>query len=293
MLTDTEMEQIVVALKGSRKYGDTHEATIRELVLAESGHYKKARQVEKAVRKRLHSIMAPYLGDPDYERAQAELTAVFTTNDPAQIKACCHNLLHDHLSTRERLPILDDFYRQIFAVTGRPRSLLDIACGLNPLAYRWMGLADLPEPAQFYAYDIHAPRIELINHYFRLEGLPPLARLQDVAIDPPQETADLALFLKELPRFARNYGGDPARAFLHNLNVRWLVVSFPTISTHGGRSLVERYRDYFNELIDPAWPVTELLFDSELVMIAEKEDGRRRTEDGAGASVVRPPSSVS
>lgn len=268
MLTKAEIEQVVMALKGSRKYGDTHEATIRELVLAESGHYKKAKQVEKAVRKRLHSIMAPYLGDPDYERAQGELTAVFATNDPAQIKACCHDLLYDHLSTRERLPILADFYHQIFAITGRPRSLLDIACGLNPLAYRWMGLADAPEPVHFYAYDIHAPRIDLLNHYFRLEGLPPLARLQDVAIDPPLETADLALFLKELPRFARNYGSDLARTFLHNLNVRWLVVSFPTVSTHGGRSLVERYRDYFHELSDPAWPVTELIFDSELVMIA-------------------------
>jgi 16S rRNA (guanine(1405)-N(7))-methyltransferase len=279
MLTNDEIEQLIDSLKQSRKYGATHEATIRELVLAESGHYKKAKQVEKAVRKRLHSIMAPYLGDPEYERATRELTAVFATNDPAQIKACCHDLLHDHLSTRERLPILDDFYRQIFAVTGRPRSLLDIACGLNPLAYRWMGLAGAPEPVHFYAYDIHAPRIDLINHYFGLEGLPALARLQDVAIDPPQETADLALFLKELPRFARNYGSDLARTFLHSLNVRWLVVSFPTVSTHGGRSLVERYRDYFNELIDPAWPVTELLFDSELVMIAEKIGTRRYAED--------------
>jgi 16S rRNA (guanine(1405)-N(7))-methyltransferase len=279
MLTKDEIEQLIDSLKQSRKYGATHEATIRELVLAESGHYKKAKQVEKAVRKRLHSIMAPYLGDPEYERATRELTAVFATNDPAQIKACCYDLLHDHLSTRERLPILDDFYRQIFAVTGWPRSLLDIACGLNPLAYRWMGLADLPEPVQFYAYDIHGPRIDLINHYFRLEGLPPLARLQDVAIDPPQETADLALFLKELPRFARNYGSDLAQSFLHSLNVRWLVVSFPTVSTHGGRSLVDRYRDYFNELIDPAWPVTELLFDSELVMIAEKIGTRRYAED--------------
>jgi 16S rRNA (guanine(1405)-N(7))-methyltransferase len=267
MLTNGEIEQIVYLLKGSRKYGATHEDTIRELVITESGHYKKSRQVEKAVRKRLHSIMAPYLGDPDYEAAKEALTAVFAENDPAPIEACCHSLLHDHLSTRERLPILADFYREIFAVTGRPRSLLDIACGLNPLAYRWMGLDNQPEPVQFYAYDIHAPRIDLINHYFRLEGLPPLARLQDVALNPPSETADLALFLKELPRFARNYG-ELARSFLHNLNVQWLVVSFPSVSTHGGRSLVERYRDYFYELSAPTWTITELLFDSELVMIA-------------------------
>ena len=269
MLTDKEIEQIIHSLSQSRKYGDTSETTIRELVVVESGHYKKAKQVEKAVRKRLHSIMAPYLGDPDYEQATADLTAVFATNDPEQIKTTCYDLLHDHLSTRERLPIMADFYQQIFAITGRPRSLLDIACGLNPLAYRWMGLADQPQPVDFYAYDIHASRINFINHYFELENLPPLARLQDVALSPPQETADLALFLKELPRFARNYGNDVIRPFLHNLNVNWLVVSFPSISTHGGRSLVERYRDFFYEISDPAWTITELLFESELVMIAQ------------------------
>jgi hypothetical protein len=53
--------------------------------------------------------------------------------------------------------------------------------------------------------------------------------------------------------------------------VRYLVVSFPTVSTHGGRSLVNRYRQFFAELVaDASWPVAELMFEGEMVFIAEK-----------------------
>ena len=155
--------------------------------------------------------------------------------------------------------------------TGQPKSILDIACGLNPLAFPWMGLTP---PIDFYAYDIHEPRIDFLNHYFKRQGLQPLARLQDVALHVPTEAGDVALFLKEMPRFERNYHGR-GRPLLEALNVHWLVVSFPTVSTHGGRNLTDRYREFMAQLIaGHDWPVTELLFEGELVFCIEKERGK-------------------
>ena len=256
------LEKVVTAVKQSRKYRDTSEETIRELATLAVQQHKKPKQAIKAVRKRLHSIMAPYLGDPDYEKAAAELTAVFAADDSDQIKTTCQNILHSHLSTRERQPILAKFHPAIWEITGKPKRLMDIACGLNPLAFRWM---DLPSTTEFIAYDIHEPRIQFINHYFELEGLRPLAKLQDVALNFPTETADVALFLKEMPRFSRNYPGK-ARAFMESLNVRHLVLSFPTVSTHGGRNLVTRYREFLTQLIaGQNWPTTELMFEGEMV----------------------------
>lgn len=270
-----QLEAVVTAVKQSHKYRDTHEATIRELAAEALRRYKKPKQAIKAVRTQLHSIMAPYLGDPDYEKEAARLTAVFATHEhtPDQIRATCADIMHAHLSNRERLPLLDQFYRDIFAVTGPPQRLLDIACALNPLAFPWMGL---PNTVEYLAYDIHEPRIHFLNHYFQLQGLPPLAILQDVALDFPREQGDVALFLKELPRFARNYPGKE-RPFLEALNVRWLVLSFPTISTHGGRNLTNRYREFLYQLIDGHdWPVTELMFDGEVVFCVQKEIERLR-----------------
>ena len=100
---------------------------------------------------------------------------------------------------------------------------------------------------------------------------PPLARVQDVAHHFPQEQADVALFLKEMPRFERNYHGR-GRPLLQALRVRHIVISFPTISTHGGRNLTSRYRDFLHQLIAGLnWGVTELLFEGELVFCLETE----------------------
>ncbi|HRQ37776.1 MAG TPA: hypothetical protein PLD25_07660 [Chloroflexota bacterium] len=282
MSNEVDVEAVVTAVKQSTKYGDTSEATIRELAAEAVRQHKKSKPAIKAVRARLHSIMAPYLGDPDYAAETARLDAAFTAKDDAAIEAICRDCLNAHLSTQERLPILAEFYELIFAITGRPQSIMDIACGLNPLALRWMGLGSVsseqlavsserPVPGlRFYAYDIHEPRIAFINHYFRLEGLPELAKVQDVAMEFPQEQADVALFLKEMPRFERNYGGR-GRPLLESLHAKFLVISYPTISTHGGRNLTNRYREFMFQLIQGHdWPVTELLFDGELVFVIEK-----------------------
>ena len=257
------------AIKQSRKYGDTSEETIRQLAEEAARQHKKPKAAIKAVRARLHSIMAPYLGDPDYAALAQQFSAAFAAHDETRINQLCLQSLEAHLSTRERLPIMTDFYREIFAVTGQPQSILDIACALNPLALRWM-FPEISNQLKFYAYDIHEPRIEFINHYFQLEGLAPLARVQDVAMNFPQEQADVALFLKEMPRFTRNYG-DLGRPLLQALNVHWLVISYPSVSTHGGRNLTGRYREFMHQIIDGfEWPITELLFEGELVFIIEK-----------------------
>ena len=272
-IDETTVDAVVVAIKQSRKYRDTSEETIRQLAVEAVIEHKKSKPAEKAVRKRLHSIMAPYLGDPDYAAARRLLTDSFVGGDEKIIRAACRDLMYTHLSTRERLPILDTFYRDIFAVTGPPRRLLDIACGLNPLAFPWMGLP--AAGTDFIAYDIHEPRVDFLNHYFILQGLPPLAFVKDVAVGAPAESGDVALFLKEMPRFERNYAGH-GRNLLNAIDARWLVVSFPTISTHGGRNLTNRYREFFHQIIDGSgWPVTELLFDTELVFCAEKTADNR------------------
>ena len=276
VIDQSVVDAVVDAVKQSRKYRDTSEETIRQLAVEAVVEHKKPKPAEKAVRRRLHSIMAPYLGDPDYAAARQLLTDAFVgdafvTGDENVIRAACRDLMYTHLSTRERLPALDTFYRDIFAVTGQPRRLLDIACGLNPLAFPWMGLPAVG--TDFIAYDIHEPRVDFLNHYFILQGLPPLAFVKDVAVGAPTDSGDVALFLKEMPRFERNYPGH-GRALLDAIDTRWLVVSFPTISTHGGRNLTNRYRDFFYQIIDGSgWAATELLFDTELVFCAEKTPG--------------------
>jgi len=255
-----------------RKYRDVDlpEDTLRDLLDQELPHYRNHKDAVKAVRKKLHNIIAPYLGDPDYPATAAALDAAFTSGDPAAVRAVCADILNAHASTRERQPMIDDFYQRIFAFTGTPRSILDLACGLNPFAFPWMGL---PDRVEYHAYDLHRPRVELINHYFLLQGLAPLAESGDILVHPPQTRADVALFFKEAHRFEQRQHGCN-RAFWQALNVRYLLVSLPTQSLTGRFELIERQRRLvYATLQGLPWQVTELQFDTEIVFCMDKGYG--------------------
>jgi len=265
-MVEQEIERIVASIKRSKKYRNVYEGTIRELVRDEFGKHKR-KVLEKAVRKRLHRIVAPYVGDPNYAKATLELETAFGSGERQIVRETCARILSSHASARERLRIVDHFYDEIFAITGKPGAILDIACALNPLTFPWMGL---PNTLEYHAYDIHETRIDFINTFFALQGLPTLARVQDVAFDFPREEADVAFFLKELHRFEQNYA-KRGLALLDALRTRYLVVSFPTVSLHSGRSLTERYRQFFPDLIaGRGWAIEEIEFETELVFCVEK-----------------------
>jgi 16S rRNA (guanine(1405)-N(7))-methyltransferase len=147
-------------------------------------------------------------------------------------------------------------------------SLLDLACGLNPFALPWMGL---PQDVRYHAYDIHRPRVELINHFLRLSGLSPDAEVRDVLVQPVEERADVALFFKEAHRFEQRHKGAN-RAFWEGLNVRWLLVSLPTASLSGRHDLLDQQRRLvYGTLQGLPWPVQEEIFATEIVFCIAKE----------------------
>lgn len=40
-----------------------------------------------------------------------------------------------HISTKERFPVRDDFYRELFNYIGQPASIVDVGCGMHPLLF--------------------------------------------------------------------------------------------------------------------------------------------------------------
>jgi len=269
---DMDIESIIADIMQSKKYRDVDicEDTIRDLIATELKHHKKKKDAIKAARKKLHRIVAPYLGDPDYTLAAKELEVAFQSNDPDIIRDSCARIMAAHVSTRERLSILDKFYSRIFEVTGTPSTLLDLACGLNPLSFPWMGLST---PTRYYAYDIHVQRIDFLNHYFLLQGLSPLAKVQDILVHFPKEEGDVAFLLKEVHTFERRRRGC-SLPLLDALRVRYLVVSFPTRSLTGRWDLTDRHLQLFYNVIEGRpWQISEIEFENELVFCVDKSQG--------------------
>lgn len=228
---------------------------------------------EKAVddaREKLHNIVAPYLGDPDYAQAMRELDAIGKFPDDGACREFCRRMLESHASTRERIPVLEDFYRQIFAITGKPDCILDLACAMHPFGWPWM---DLPTGSRYLTYDLHRPRVDLINRFFHTADINGKAEYGDILLNPPSEPADAAFFFKEAHRFDQRQKGCN-RAFWLALNVRWLVVSLPASNLTGRFNLADRQRKLVYETLSGLdWTVSEILVGNELIFCIRKNHG--------------------
>jgi 16S rRNA (guanine(1405)-N(7))-methyltransferase len=265
-----DVEAIVAAMARSKKYRaiGVSERTIRDIVLAELARQPDAKAAVQSARKKLHEVMALYLGDPDYDAARAQLAAAYATGDAETIRAACAAIMAAHDSTRERLPLLEEFYPRIFAVTGTPQTLLDIACALHPLAIPWMGL---PPGARFFAYDIHRQRVGFLNDYLALAGVSGAAVEQDILVDYPRECGEVALLLKEIHRMEKRRRGI-VLPLLDALDVRWIVLSSPTRSRTGRHTVKDAYREQVHGILaGRPWPLTEIEFANELVYCIAKK----------------------
>ena len=263
-----EIEAIVNKIKSSRKYRYICEDTIRDVVEKALPRYRRTKDVIKAARRKLHRIQAAYLGKISFEENLDALAKFYSHGDMDSVKFICLKLMHGHASTRERIPILNHFYKGIFAVTGIPKRILDVACGIHPLSIPWMGL---PDDTIYWAYEIDSVLVNGLNRYFEAIGFEPLARMQDVICTPPTETGDLAFVMKMVPCLERREKGISIQ-LLKNLQVRRLVVSFPIKSLSGrSKHMPTFYSQMFNDMVDGCgWEVTKLPIQDELVFVVNK-----------------------
>ncbi len=269
-LDDFDARKMVRDILMSRKYRGLglNPDTVRELIQQESPQHTSYKTLRKSVRRKLHNIVAPYLGEPDYEHLSKQLNNIDDVSlESPELKEFCRNVLSEHASTAERIPHMKAFYDRLFKATGKPDRILDLACGLHPLAFPWMGL---PLTTQYHAYDIIQPRIDFINAFFETLGMEPLAENRDILVHPPQIQADLGLFFKEAHRMEKRQPGCN-QAFWDSLNVSVLAVSLPTQDLSGTHSLLDQHRSLVSEnLPDKARIVSELLFDDEIIFLIEK-----------------------
>jgi 16S rRNA (guanine(1405)-N(7))-methyltransferase len=168
-----------------------------------------------------------------------------------------------HASTRERLPVIPAFYAEIARRVGPVQSVLDLACGLNPLALPWMALAP---GARYLACDIYADLADFLNTFFKHIHMDGQAEVCDLTAAIPAHTVDVVLLLKTLPCLEQLDKSIGPR-LLDAIQARHAIVSFPARSL-GGRSkgMVQNYSRHFEELLEGRpWRVESWEAGSELV----------------------------
>src|SRR3954467_8168510 len=111
------MEQVVAILRESRRYGTLHEPALRRLA-AEALRIERGnvREAAKRAKRSLHQIFGAYLPQrPRYGRLLSAMDAALGTGDDEQGPRPLRPPRAHPPPTREPLPILDDFYREVFS----------------------------------------------------------------------------------------------------------------------------------------------------------------------------------
>jgi len=237
------VDELVAAVRSGRKYRAVDRGLVERLAAEELRKPTGAAEKVRAVRGRLHQAVCAYrVGEPRYERWLAALRRA--ERDPAARRAACLEAMRGHASTRERLPILERFYGAVMPAGAG--SVVDLGCGLNPLAIPWMGLA---EGARYRAYDVDGDLVAFLNAALPLLGVDGRAEARDLARDPAgvEPGADVALLLKLLPCLEQA-GPDAGERLVAAVGARRKVVSFPTrslcVARNGmGRTYQARFGD--------------------------------------------------
>jgi len=255
----------------SPRYGHVCAEAILNIGRNELGKRRTFKAAVKATKDKLHQIGGAYFrGIPRYAVWLHKLTTAKRLRDDQEFRHLCIQFMALHSSTLERLKILDHFYDSLFAQLPHVHSIIDIACGLNPLAIPWMPIASSTD---YYAYDIYQDLIEFIGSFIELAGGRPHVEAADVLHRPPRVRADLAFVLKNVPCFDQVNKAATSQ-LISQLDVRYVVVSFPLRSLGGGdRFLTKQYTARFAELVqDTNWAVTRMEYKTELVFLIEKTE---------------------
>jgi 16S rRNA (guanine(1405)-N(7))-methyltransferase len=222
---------------------EKHKEIKKKLMQAEYSKFRRSREHEeiiKKIRTELREVYGVFIQE-DYKK-RFKLLDELKKNPSLEN----HNkILSLHKSSKERLPYYPVVYKKIFEITGCPKKIVDFACGLNPFSYPYLGCK--PE---YVACDIAEKDLDFIQDYFRIMKIGGSVKKVDLIVDDVSEItkgADLVLLLKTLDSLETIKWGN-SEALLTKIKAKWVVVSFPTKSLGGKKTIKKEKRVWFERM---------------------------------------------
>lgn len=239
---DRWVQEVMDDLRQSRKYRDLCDQTLVRMAEWALVRHPDVKAACKAARRKLHQVYGAYVGQVDAKRIARALEGL-DVDDPRPV---CTEILRGHVSTAERLDILEDAFPALWREIGRPDSVMDLACGLNPFALPWMGL----DGAAYYACDIDVPLMGCTQCFLDAMGIRGKAECRDLLVCLPEHQVDVALLLKVLPCLEQQEKGAGMRV-LQGLEAKHIVASFPARSIGGrDKGMVAHYDGVLRQMAE-------------------------------------------
>jgi len=191
------IETIIESIRRTTKYSSVSLDLIRAIAEQEVMKRRNLKEAIKSTKNKLHQVGAAYITQkPNYSLILEQLQTIIQSEKQDDLLRFSSEIISCHASTKERLPILEQFYQEIFAQIPPITSILDIACGLNPLTIPWMKLND---NVTYYAYDIYEDMIQFVNSYLKIINIQGYAKICNVIQKCPDEKVDVAFIFNFTP----------------------------------------------------------------------------------------------
>lgn len=177
------------------------------------------------------------------------------------------DLLRRHEASKERIPYIRRYYKEIFGLLPPIGSILDLGCGLNPVAITFMPVS--PQ-VHYTAVDLSLDLVDFINDFFRLAGISGIAIQSNLLNGIPDIEADLTLVQKTLPLLDRVEKGAARRLF-NAVRSPNAVVSFKTAKKPAktGDSW-DFIAEYESLLAASSWETVKLVYPNEIVFVLKR-----------------------
>jgi 16S rRNA (guanine(1405)-N(7))-methyltransferase len=239
------LDELTNAVQNNKKYARLSPTLINRIASEERSKHKDLKTALKSTRTRLHRLTGAFLQDnTDYAQWLNKFKAI-PINDTESHKTAALQMMRAHASTRERLPFLENFFNTTLSSIAPVHSVLDLACGLNPLAIDFMPLS---ASVSYQACDVVEPMIDFLQNWFTLQNSNGSAFVCDLLSEIPKKPTQVTFVLKTLPILDQV---DPAFSsrLLDQIPSEHILISYPSKSL-GGRSkgMEQTYTSHFDQL---------------------------------------------
>ena len=266
-MTDLDkLNSLVAAVVKKSKYRKICVDFIRRIGEQEIAKRASLKEAIKSTCSKLHQVSGAFLENhPDFSQWLNQLEALPQDIYSIEIKQYCREKMQAHTSTYERLPTIDEFFHRCLRSLAPIHSLLDLGCGLNPLALPWMPLAKDP---MYQGIDIFADMTGFDQQFLQHTHLRGRVSCADFLGELPKQRFQIALVLKIIPLIDQ-IEKERTRQWLESIPADYLLVSFPIFSLSGkGKGMLENYSMRFTQMLESGnWKMERIEFSTELAFL--------------------------
>lgn len=247
-LDEEKVKQLIAEIKRKKELKDLADSFVKEQVFkvlnqeakllnsllskfhSKSAAFKLTIKLVRAKLRRMHGLFRT-------EKIKIDDLVKEYLNLPSREKLI--QILNSHSSTKERIDFYPQLYQKIFAITGKPKRVIDLGCGINPFSIPLMGLEEL----KYFAYDLNQEEIGNLKKFFDylhqknklFLGVAEILDFNHAERLVLLQKADLGLIFKITDILDQGKGHKKSEMVMKAIPAKFLIVSFPTLTMSGKR----------------------------------------------------------